>query len=135
MNNSRRPTMLSHLLRMEIQVEIPQWIAQFDETGGNPESKIILAGQELASTMRRAEDISKNYFEEWFADFERRNPVLASFYPDELKPSRPAVEQSDHENDLHNISAEDAAEAILQSTAESMEPSFEDHEDHEDLLH
>ena len=38
MNRSRRPTMLSHLLKMKIQTEIPIWIAQYDATSGNPEA-------------------------------------------------------------------------------------------------
>lgn len=126
--------MLSHLLKMEIQTEIPIWIAEYDTTGGNPNAKIILTGQELASTMKRAEDISKNHFDEWFADFQQRNPRLASFYPDELKPVIAEVEEPEPDNDLHNISAEDAAEAILQSTAESFEPSFEDPVDVNDIL-
>ena len=126
--------MLSHLLKMEIQTEIPIWIAQFDATGGNPEAKIILAGQELASTMRRAEYISKNNFDQWFADFQQRNPRLASFYPDELKPVIAEVEEPEPEDDLHNISAEDAAEAILQSTVESVEPSFENAAEFDDIL-
>lgn len=47
MNHSRRPTVLTHLLRMEIQTELPEWIADFDVRGADPNSRIVQCALEL----------------------------------------------------------------------------------------
>lgn len=128
MNRSKRPTMLSLLLKMQIQAEIPEWISAFDVSGQDPAPKILQAAMELSSTLKRAEDISKNDFDGWFTAFNLQHPQIAQMYPPEL---RPIIARNDGENpennddvDPNEVSIEDVADAVDNTTLDQT-PSFE----------
>ena len=123
---------------MQIQGEIPEWISAYDASGQDPAQKILQAAMELSSTLRRAEEISKNNFDDWFIAFDRQHPNLAKFYPPELRPILPRNNGDNPEInpdiDPNEISVEDVAEAVSETTLDHT-PSFEQSMlNHEDIL-